>query len=93
MDRLTQLSETTLSILCLTLEISRRGNLNPLASSNSLRNSVENLRKRLSKPIGINFDVLMVDSLLGVDPTSSYEENTKSPIHDFIDFTFKNSKN
>ena len=35
------------------------------------------------------FDVLMVESLLGVDPTQSYGENTKSPIQDFIDFAMK----
>ena len=34
-------------------------------------------------------DVLMVESLLGVDPTQSYGENTKSPIQDFIDFAIK----
>ena len=31
----------------------------------------------------------MVESLLGVDPTQSYGENTKSPSQDFIDFTIK----
>ena len=35
------------------------------------------------------YDVLMVESLLGVDPTKSYGENTKSPIQDFIDFAIK----
>ena len=34
-------------------------------------------------------DVLMVESLLGVDPTQSYGENTKNPIQDFIDFAIK----
>ena len=34
-------------------------------------------------------DVLMVESLLGVDPIQSYGENTKSPIQDFIDFAIK----
>ena len=34
-------------------------------------------------------DVLMVESLLGVDPTQSYGENTKSSIQDFIDFAMK----
>ena len=34
-------------------------------------------------------DVLMVESLLEVDPTQSYGENTKSPIQDFIDFAMK----
>ena len=34
-------------------------------------------------------DVLMVESLLGVNPTQSYGENTKSPIQDFIDFAMK----
>ena len=36
-----------------------------------------------------NFDVLMVESLLGVDPIQSYGENTKSAIQDFIDFAMK----
>ena len=31
----------------------------------------------------------MVESLLGVDPTQSYGENTKSPIQNFIDFAMK----
>ena len=31
----------------------------------------------------------MVKSLLGVDPTQSYGENTKDPIQDFIDFAMK----
>ena len=31
----------------------------------------------------------MVDSLLGVDPTQSFGENTKNPIQDFIDFAMK----
>ena len=31
----------------------------------------------------------MVDSLLGVDPTQSFGENTKTPIQDFIDFAMK----
>ena len=31
----------------------------------------------------------MVDSLLGVDPTQSFGENTKKPIQDFIDFAMK----
>ena len=31
----------------------------------------------------------MVKSLLGVDPTQSYGENTKSPSQDFIDFAMK----
>ena len=35
------------------------------------------------------FDVLTVESLMGVDPTHSYGENTKSPIQDFIDFAMK----
>ena len=35
------------------------------------------------------FDVLMVESLLGVNPTQSYGENTKSPIQDFIDSAIK----
>ena len=35
------------------------------------------------------FDVLMIKSLLGVDPTQSYGENTKYPIQDFIDFLWK----
>ena len=34
-------------------------------------------------------DVLMVESLLGVDPTQTYGENTKSPIQDFIDSAIK----
>ena len=34
-------------------------------------------------------DVLMVESLLGVDPTQSYGENIKSPIQDFIDSAIK----
>ena len=34
-------------------------------------------------------DVMMVESLLGVDPTQSYGENTKSPSQDFIDFAIK----
>ena len=34
-------------------------------------------------------DVLMVESLLGVDPTQTYGENTKNPIQDFIDFAMK----
>ena len=34
-------------------------------------------------------DVLMVKSLLGVDPAQSYGENTKSPIQYFIDFAIK----
>ena len=34
-------------------------------------------------------DVLMVESLLGVDPTQSYGENTKSPIQDLIEFAIK----
>ena len=33
--------------------------------------------------------VLVVESLLGVDPTQSYVENTKNPIQDFIDFAIK----
>ena len=32
---------------------------------------------------------MMVESLLGVDPTQSYGENTKSPSQDFIDFAIK----
>ena len=32
----------------------------------------------------------MVESLLGVDPTQSYGENTKNPIQDFIDFAIEN---
>ena len=31
----------------------------------------------------------MVESLLRVDPTQSYGENTKNPIQDFIDFAMK----
>ena len=31
----------------------------------------------------------MVESLVGVDPTQSYGENTKKPIQDFIDFAMK----
>ena len=31
----------------------------------------------------------MVESLLGVDPTQRYGENTKSPSQDFIDFAIK----
>ena len=34
-------------------------------------------------------DVLMVESLLGVNPTQSYGENSKSPSQDFIDFAIK----
>ena len=34
-------------------------------------------------------DVLVVESLLEVDPTQSYGENTKSSIQDFIDFAIK----
>jgi hypothetical protein len=30
-------------------------------------------------------DVLMVESMLRVDPTQSYGKKTKSPIQDFID--------
>ena len=32
---------------------------------------------------------MMVESLLGVDPTQSYVENTKSSSQDFIDFAIK----
>ena len=34
-------------------------------------------------------DVLMVESLLRVDPTQSYAGNTKKTIQDFIDFAIK----
>ena len=34
-------------------------------------------------------DVLMVESLLGVDPTQSYGGNTKSPIQFFVDSAIK----
>ena len=34
-------------------------------------------------------DVLMVESLLRVDPTQRYGENTKSPIQDFKDSAIK----
>ena len=37
-------------------------------------------------------DVLMVKSFLGVNPTKSYGENTKSSIQDFIDFAIKTYK-
>ena len=32
---------------------------------------------------------MMVESLLGVDPTQSYGENTESRSQDFIDFAIK----
>ena len=32
----------------------------------------------------------MVESMLGVDPTQNYGENTKSPIQDFHKFRYKN---
>ena len=38
-------------------------------------------------------DIMMVKSLLRVDPTQSYGENTKNPIQDFIDFAMKTIKN
>ena len=34
-------------------------------------------------------DVLIVESLLGVDPTQRYGENTKGPIQNFKDFAIK----
>ena len=39
------------------------------------------------------YDILMVESLLGVDPTKSYRENTKKTIQDFIDFAMKPIRN
>ena len=41
-------------------------------------------------PEALICDVLMVKSLLGVNPTQSYGENTKSSFQDFIDFAMKN---
>ena len=38
-------------------------------------------------------DVMMVKSLLRVNPTQSYGENTKNPIQDFIDIAMKTIRN
>ena len=64
-------------------------NLTLLVFSNFLLNPPECLVKNKEFLKGSIWDVLMVESLLRVDHTQSYGENTKNPIQDFIDFAMK----
>ena len=64
-------------------------NVTPSFFSNFLRNPPECLVKNKEFLKGSIWDVLMVESLLGVDPTQSYGENAKNLIQDFIDFAMK----
>ena len=61
----------------------------PLVFFNFLRNSSVFLEKNSVFLEALICDVLMVKSLLRVDPTQNYGENTKSSIQDFIDFAIK----
>ena len=61
------------------------GEIDPLwFFSNFLRNPMKYFEKNGYEMLEASIcDVLMVQSLLGVDPTQSYEENTKSPTPGF----------
>ena len=75
----------------LTLEVPRGGQFDPpwffQIFSKTPKNSPEKIKVFLEASI---CNLLMVKSMLGVDPTQSYGKNTKSPIQGFHRFYYKN---